>query len=185
MSNRIVLVTGGARSGKSRFSEGLVLQSEGNPFYIATCPVLDDETADRVRRHRLRREAANWTTIEEERNLVGAVRLAAAEDAGAVLIDCLTLWINNLLFEDPGLSEDDMARKAEELVAALREGPPVCVLVINEVGLGIVPESPLSRIGGSLGLGRFRDLSGRCAQIVAAAADEVYFTVAGIAKRIK
>ena len=170
MSNRIVLVTGGARSGKSRFSEGLVLQSEGNPFYIATCPVLDDETADRVRRHRLRREAANWTTIEEERNLVGAVRLAAAEDAGAVLIDCL-------LFEDPGLSEDDMARKAEELVAALREGPPVCVLVINEVGLGIVPESPLSR--------RFRDLSGRCAQIVAAAADEVYFTVAGIAKRIK
>ena len=170
MSNRIVLVTGGARSGKSRFSEGLVLQSEGNPFYIATCPVLDDETADRVRRHRLRREAANWTTIEEERNLVGAVRLAAAEDAGAVLI-------NNLLFEDPGLSEDDMARKAEELVAALREGPPVCVLVINEVGLGIVPESPLSR--------RFRDLSGRCAQIVAAAADEVYFTVAGIAKRIK
>ena len=102
MSNRIVLVTGGARSGKSRFSEGLVLQSEGNPFYIATCPVLDDETADRVRRHRLRREAANWTTIEEERNLVGAVRLAAAEDAGAVLIDCLTLWINNLLFEDPG-----------------------------------------------------------------------------------
>ena len=177
MSNRIVLVTGGARSGKSRFSEGLVLQSEGNPFYIATSPVLDDETADRVRRHRLRREAANWTTIEEERNLVGAVRLAAAEDAGAVLIDCLTLWINNLLFEDPGLSEDDMARKAEELVAALREGPPVCVLVINEVGLGIVPESPLSR--------RFRDLSGRCAQIVAAAADEVYFTVAGIAKRIK
>lgn len=181
MSNRIVLVTGGARSGKSRFSEGLVLQSEGNPFYIATCPVLDDETADRVRRHRLRREAANWTTIEEERNLVGAVRLAAAEDAGAVLIDCLTLWINNLFFraeqEKREFGEAEMAAECDRLIPELRAFPGIVVAVLNEVGMGIVPESPLAR--------RFRDCSGRCGQKIAAAADALYFTVCGIAQRIK
>lgn len=177
MSNRIVLVTGGARSGKSRFSEGLVLQSEGNPFYIATCPVLDDETADRVRRHRLRREAANWTTIEEERNLVGAVRLAAAEDAGAVLIDCLTLWINNLLYRNPEFSEQGMRETLAELLPRMRCFPGPAVLVLNEVGLGLVPETPLGR--------RFRDLSGRCGQLVAAEADELYFVVCGIPQRIK
>lgn len=177
MKNRLILVTGGARSGKSLFAEQLVAETASRKFYLATCPVFDGELAERIARHKARREADDWRTIEEQLDLGSALRQAAASGGDGILIDCLTLWINNLLFEDPGLSEDDMARKAEELVAALREGPPVCVLVINEVGLGIVPESPLSR--------RFRDLSGRCAQIVAAAADEVYFTVAGIAKRIK
>lgn len=177
MSNKIILITGGARSGKSRLAEELTLQTEGPRFYIATAPVLDDEMADRVRRHRKRRESQAWTTVEEERNLAGAVRLAAAEEAGALLVDCLTLWINNLLYENAALTEEEMARKTAGLIAALRSGPPLCVLVINEVGLGIVPDSPLAR--------RFRDLSGRCAQLIAAEADEVYFTVAGIAQRIK
>jgi len=177
MSNKIILIIGGARSGKSRLGEELVTQAEGTHFYIATAPVLDDEMAERVRRHRARREAKSWTTIEEERNLAGAVRLASSEDAGAVLIDCLTLWINNLLYENPDLTEDAMSDKTRELIDALRLGPPLCAAVINEVGLGLVPESPLSR--------RFRDLSGRCAQLIAAEADEVYFMIAGIAKRIK
>ncbi len=176
MSNKLILITGGARSGKSRLAEELVLAAEGTPFYLATAPVFDAEMADRVRRHRERRETQNWVTIEEQRDLAGAVRRAAA-GAGAVLIDCLTLWINNLLYETPELTEDAIAERTRELVDALRAGPPLCVLVINEVGLGLVPESPLAR--------RFRDLSGRCAQIVAADADEVYFTVAGIAQRIK
>lgn len=177
MSNKIVLVIGGARSGKSRFSEELVLRAEGTPFYIATAPVLDSEMAERVRLHRERRAAANWVTIEEERNLVNAVRLATAEEAGAVLIDCLTLWINNLLYENPELSEAEMAGKSRALAEELRNGPPLSVLVINEVGLGLVPESALAR--------RFRDLSGRCAQVIASEADEVYFMVAGISQRIK
>ncbi len=177
MSNKLILITGGARSGKSRLAEELVLAAEGSHFYLATAPVLDGEMADRVRRHRERRAAANWITLEEERNLAGAVRIAAVEGAGAVLVDCLTLWINNLLYETPELTEEAMAGKTRDLVGALRAGPPLGVLVINEVGLGIVPESPLAR--------RFRDLSGRCAQVVAADADEVYFTVAGIARRIK
>lgn len=177
MSNKIILVIGGARSGKSRFSEELVLRADGTPFYIATAPVLDSEMAERVRLHRERRAAANWITIEEELNLVNAVRLAAAEDAGAVLIDCLTLWINNLLYENPELSETEMAEKSRALVDELRLGPPFSVLIINEVGLGLVPELPLAR--------RFRDLSGRCAQVIASEADEVYFMVAGIAQRIK
>ena len=177
MSNKLILVTGGARSGKSRLGEALVKSADGTHFYIATAPVLDDEMAERVRRHQERRKNEKWTTIEEERNLAGAVRLTASEDAGAVLIDCLTLWINNLLYENPELNEDAMEEKTRELLAALRSGPPLGVAVINEVGLGLVPESPLSR--------RFRDLSGRCSQIIAAEADEVYFMIAGIAQRIK
>ena len=177
MSHKIVLVIGGARSGKSRFSEELVLRAEGTPFYVATAPVLDSEMAERVRLHRERRAAANWVTIEEERNLVNAIRLATAEEAGAVLVDCLTLWINNLLYENPELSEMEMAGRSRSLVEELRHGPPLSVLVINEVGLGLVPESALAR--------RFRDLSGRCAQVIAAEADEVYFMVAGISQRIK
>ncbi len=177
MSNKIILVTGGVRSGKSRFAEELVLAADGPHFYIASAPVLDEEMARRVRRHRERRDTQSWTTIEEEIDLPGAIRLAAAGEAGAVLIDCLTLWINNLLYENSDLREEQMAHKTRELITALRVGPPVCVLVINEVGLGIIPDSPLSR--------RFVDLSGRCSQIIAAEADEVYFSVAGIAQRIK
>lgn len=177
MSSKIILITGGVRSGKSRFAEELVLAAEAPHFYLATAPVIDGEMADRVRRHRERRETQEWVTIEEERDLCGAVRQAAREKAGAILIDCLTLWINNLLYENPTLSENEMAQKSRELSVALRSGPPLCVLVINEVGLGVIPDSPLSR--------RFCDLSGRCAQIIAAEADEVYFTVAGIAQRIK
>ena len=181
MSRKIVLVIGGARSGKSHFSEELVLRAEGTPFYIATAPVLDSEMAERVRLHQERRAAANWVTIEEERNLVNAIRLAAAEEAGAVLIDCLTLWINNLFFraeqEKREFGEAEMAAECDRLIPELRAFPGIVVAVLNEVGMGIVPESPLAR--------RFRDCSGRCGQKIAAAADALYFTVCGIAQRIK
>ena len=177
MKHEVILVIGGARSGKSEWAEQLACAAGERRYYIATCPVLDAEMADRVARHRRSRAGANWTTIEEQTELESALERAAAAGAEAILVDCLTLWINNLLFHDPGLDEAAMARRAENLAACLRRLPGTTVLVINEVGLGLVPESPLAR--------RFRDLSGRCARILAAAADRVYFTVAGIPQKIK
>ena len=181
MKPKIVLVTGGARSGKSRFAEQLLSEHGGRKFYLATMPLLDAESVERVRRHRERRAGRNWTTIEEECELVRALRQAAAEGAGAVLVDCLTLWLNNLFYraekENRPFGESEAAEEARKLVETLREQPFDSVLVINEVGLGLVPETPLGR--------RFRDASGRCAQIVAEAADELYFCVAGIPRRFK
>ncbi|MBN2642385.1 MAG: bifunctional adenosylcobinamide kinase/adenosylcobinamide-phosphate guanylyltransferase [Victivallales bacterium] len=175
--NKIILISGGARSGKSLAAEKMVCSSGSKPFYIATCPVIDGEMSERVQRHQQRREADNWQTIEEQLDLVKALEQARDKHADAVLIDCLTLWINNLLYHNPKLSEDALAEKAANLVKSMKTMPFLTVLVISEVGLGLVPESALAR--------RFRDLSGRCAQIIAAAADEVYFSVAGIQQRIK
>ncbi len=178
MKNELILVTGGARSGKSRTAEELARAGGERRFYIATAPVLDEEMRDRVTRHQAMRAADHWLTIEEETALEGALERAAAAGAESILVDCLTLWINNLMYHQQLSDEAAMARRAEALVARVRQLP--CrrvVMVINEVGMGVVPESALSR--------RFRDCSGRCAQIVAAHADAVYLTVAGIALPIK
>ncbi|MDR0931692.1 MAG: bifunctional adenosylcobinamide kinase/adenosylcobinamide-phosphate guanylyltransferase [Victivallales bacterium] len=177
MNSKIVLITGGARSGKSSLAEKLSLECVDKVCYIATAPMLDSEMAERVRLHRERRDAFDWITIEEECDLLSAIDQAKSGKANGVLIDCLTLWINNLLYKNPDFTEAQMAKKTREIVESLRANSLFAVLVINEVGLGIVPETPLAR--------RFRDLSGRCAQIVAEAADEVYFCVVGIARRIK
>ena len=180
MKNEIILVTGGARSGKSRFAESL-LKPVGAKYYLATCPVPDAEMAERVKRHQAARAAQRWITIEEPLDLFSAVRRARDAGAEGLLIDCLTLWINNLLYEaeqqKQDLTEEKMERSTRAVLTELAAFPGRAVLVISEVGLGIVPESPLAR--------RFRDLSGRCAQCVAAQASQVYFCVAGIAQRIK
>lgn len=177
MKNKIILVTGGARSGKSSFSERLVCENSRKRAYVATCPVLDDEMRSRVERHRKDRAARQWDTIEEQIDLAGALRLAEESGADGILVDCLTLWINNLLYHDPDFAEDAMKEKCSDLIAALENYPGLVVLVLNEVGLGIVPDTPLSR--------NFRDCSGRCGQMLAAAADEVWFCVCGIPRKIK
>ena len=177
MKNSIVLVTGGARSGKSAFAEGLVRSCGGRRFYIATAPVCDAEMAERVRLHRDRRAADGWTTIEEQVDLPRALKAAAEQGAEAVLVDCLTLWINNLLYHDETLDEGRFAERCREMLECLRALPLRGVLVLSEVGLGMVPGNALAR--------RFRDLSGRCAQLVAAEADEVFLVVAGIPVKIK
>lgn len=177
MDSKLILVTGGARSGKSSFAERLILENCRHPAYVATCPVLDAETAERIRLHRARRETGNWITVEEETDLAAAFDRAEAARADGVLVDCLTLWINNLLYRNPEFSEQGMCETMAELLPRLRRFPGPVVLVLNEVGLGLVPETPLGR--------RFRDLSGRCGQLVAAEADELYFVVCGIPQRIK
>ena len=175
--NRLILVTGGARSGKSEFAERLVCSASERRCYIATAPVLDEEMADRVRRHQERRAQQGWMNLEEQLELPRALRQAVEMGAQAILIDCLTLWINNLLFHHPDFGETQMQTETEQLLTTATALPATVVMVISEVGLGLVPENRLGRI--------FRDCSGRCAQMVAKAADEVHLVVAGIPWRLK
>jgi len=159
---RVTLVLGGARSGKSRHAEG-VLAGCRDPVYLATAEILDAEMAERVARHRAAR-AGSWETVEEP--LALPERLA--ELAGrAVLVECLTLWLSNLMH-----AGRDVERAAAALVEILPRRAAPTVLVANEVGLGIVPENALARA--------FRDHAGRLNQRVAEAADRVVLVAAGL-----
>ena len=170
MSTDITLVLGGARSGKSRHAEGLVTATPGPRVYIATAQIWDEEMADRVARHRQDR-GPGWTTVEEPLDLPGALRRHAAAGTG-VLVDCLTLWLSNLM-----MAEADIPAKSAELLGALAEVEGRVVLVSNEVGLGIVPDNALAR--------RFRDHAGRLHQDVAALATRVVFVAAGLPMVLK
>jgi adenosylcobinamide kinase / adenosylcobinamide-phosphate guanylyltransferase len=162
---RATLVLGGARSGKSRFAERLVEAQPGPWVYLATAEAGDAEMAERIRRHRARR-GAGWTTIETPLDLAGALA-SAGRDGAALLVDCLTLWLSNLIAADR-----DVEREMQILLQVLpRVGGPV-VFVSNEVGLGIVPDNALARA--------FRDHAGRLHQSVATAANRVYFVAAGL-----
>lgn len=167
---RVTLVLGGARSGKSRYAEQLVERQPGACIYLATAEAGDAEMAERIRRHQARR-GARWRTIEAPLELTATLgRLAAP--AAAILVDCLTLWLANLL----GAGRDVEAEVGGLLAALSNLRGPV-VFVSNEVGLGIVPEGELSR--------RFRDHAGRLHQGIAAAAQSVAFMVAGIPLMVK
>ena len=160
----VTLVLGAQRSGKSAYAEGLI-EAEGPGLYLATAEILDEEMAERVRLHRQRRGAA-WTTVEEPLDLTGA--LARHAVAGRpVLVDCLTLWLSNLM----GAGRDVEAGTAA-LVAALAGLPAPVVLVSNEVGAGIVPDNELARA--------FVDAQGRLNQTLAAAAVRVVLVAAGL-----
>ncbi len=166
----VTLVLGGARSGKSRYAEGLVDRHPGRRTYLATAEILDDEMAARVRTHRDRRDS-DWKTVEEPLELAAALK-AETEQGAAVLVDCLTLWLGNLLG-----SERDAEAEIAGLVEAVHQfGGPV-VFVSNEVGLGIVPDNALAR--------RFRDLAGTLHQRLAEKADKVVFVVAGLPMNLK
>jgi adenosylcobinamide kinase/adenosylcobinamide-phosphate guanylyltransferase len=165
------LVLGGARSGKSAFAQKAAenVAFGGRPTLIATGQGFDDEMAERIARHRADR-GESWITIEAPLDLSGAITALPA-DAVAV-VDCLTLWLSNLM-----LAERDVEAAATELVAAAAACPARLWLVSNEVGLGLVPETPLGR--------RFRDEAGRLHQRLAQAVDEVYFVAAGLPLRLK
>ena len=175
--NRIILVTGGARSGKRVFAEKCTSEYAGKRAYIATAHIFDEEMERRVKLHRERRAGEGWTTIEEEYDLSAALKRAQEQQAEAVLVDCLTIWINNLMFRNPDFTEEGMRRETEKLIGSLKSFPGLAVLVISEVGQGIVPDNAPARL--------FRDCSGRCGQLVAAAADEVWYCVCGIPWKIK
>ena len=165
----LTLVLGGARSGKSHFAEGLVTARPAPWRYLATAQALDDEMGERIAHHRARR-AAGWETVEAPLDLVSA--LAAVPEGRPVLVDCLTLWLSNLI-----LGERDLEAAAVALEPALAQRSAPAVLVSNEVGLGIVPENALAR--------RFRDAAGILHQRLAERAERVVFTVAGIPMVVK
>ena len=175
----IILITGGSRSGKSAYAQRLAETLPGPRAYVATCLVVDPEMATRVEKHRESRRISEWTTIEEPADLAGAIRWAAAYRV--VLVDCLTLWVNNLLYEAErrgGLfTEEEAADRFREVIAACRAFPGTVIFVTNEVGMGIVPMDEATR--------RFRDCAGRMNQMIAAAAAEVTFVVSGIPLRLK
>ena len=180
MSGKIVLVTGGARSGKSRFAEDYVTALGVKVAYIATAQVLDGEMARRVTLHQSRRPV-EWQTYEAPFGAAQILREAVSV-AGAVLFDCLTVYTTNLMLspEAPATPEG-RCRFVQEQIAALLQSaktqPSTVVFVTNEVGMGIVPDNALAR--------EFRDLAGLVNQQVAAAADEVYLTISGLAVEIK
>jgi adenosylcobinamide kinase/adenosylcobinamide-phosphate guanylyltransferase len=165
----IVLITGGARSGKSRRAEARVRAFPGRPVYIATAEALDKEMAERIAQHRARR-GTEWIEREVPVDLVPA--LIATDGGGARLVDCLTLWLSNLLH-----SKRDWSLAVAELADALsRQRSPV-VMVTNEVGLGIVPDNALARV--------YRDAAGIMNQTIAGVANEVEFVVAGLPMKLK
>jgi adenosylcobinamide kinase / adenosylcobinamide-phosphate guanylyltransferase len=169
---RLILVGGGARSGKSRL--GLVrAQSLGDRrLFIATAERSDDEMRDRIARHRAERGAV-FDTLEEPRALPEALAADRAHDV--ILVDCLTIWISNLLVD--GATADAVEERIGALMAALAARRSHVVIVSNEVGMGLVPDTPLGRV--------FRDLTGRAHQRVAAVADELYFAAMGVVLRLR
>lgn len=167
---QVTLVLGGARSGKSIYAESLVAAYAGTPVYVATAEADDDEMAERIARHQARR-GAKWHTVEQPLELVPALKEHCRHDS-AVLVDCLTLWLSNLL-----AASRDVDRETDALTTTLGSLDGPAVLVSNEVGLGIVPDNPLARA--------FRDQAGRLNQSVAAAADHVVFIAAGLPMTLK
>lgn len=176
---RTILITGGSRSGKSGYAQRLAEAVSGRRVYIATCPVTDDEIRARIDRHRSDRAGGGWETVEEQLDLAGAVR--AAGDADVVLVDCLTLWINNLMWDSEKrgerIGEGEVERLAGGVLEACREARASVIFVTNEVGMGIVPGDETTRL--------FRDLAGRCNQAFGSGADSVSLVVCGSALLIK
>ena len=191
---RLILILGGARSGKSTFAERLATSSGRTVAFIATATADDDEMRARIARHRASR-SREWHTIEEPLDLAGAVR-QAYKLADVLLLDCVTLWLGNMLSQESGQSESDDKGKGElritsnlfdewplkqieELLAVVQSAGPnkTLIVVTNEVGLGVVPAYPLGRV--------YRDTLGYVNQRLAQAADRVYLMVAGMAVDIK
>lgn len=170
MTGSALFVLGGARSGKSRYAQARAEAMGRAPVFVATAEAFDDEMRDRIARHRADRDA-RWRTVEAPRALPAAVEALNASDS-VVLVDCLTLWVSNLL-----LADADIAHAGRQLCDAIARFDGSLILVANEVGLGIVPDNALAR--------RFRDAAGQLNQLVAATAGEVVLLTAGLPLTLK
>lgn len=177
MTKELVLILGGARSGKSALAQRLATASGGRVLFIATAEAGDDEMRRRIAHHRASRPA-DWTTLEVPRDLARAV--AASNDYDVAIVDCLGVWVSNLLADaDPSSADAEAAilEAASQLLAAYEAAAASLILVSQEVGMGLVPPYPLGRA--------FRDVLGRVNQRLAARADRVYLTVSGLALEMK
>ncbi|KGF70378.1 adenosylcobinamide kinase [Hoeflea sp. BAL378] len=167
---QVTLVLGGARSGKSAFAESLVETAAPNRLYVATGQAWDEEMRDRIAAHQSRR-GQGWETIEAPLDLARTLADQAKPDR-PILVDCLTLWVTNLM-----LGEHDISQAFDGLAATIPGLKGPVVFVSNEVGLGIVPDNAMARA--------FRDHAGRLHQSIASLADEVHFVTAGLPLKMK
>ena len=176
MAKELVLVLGGARSGKSAFAERLAKQG-GRVLYVATAEALDEDMERRIAAHRQQRPE-EWDTLEEPLKLASTLPPALA-GYDTCLLDCLTLWVSNMLLSMEGNpeAESNILAAADKLLEASEKSQAAWIMVSNEVGLGVVPPSRLGSV--------YRDALGRVNQAVAARADKVYFMVAGLALEMK
>lgn len=181
---KLILYLGGARSGKSRLAEERARAAAGFVVYVATAPIYDEEMAYRVELHQKSRPG-HWLTLEEPDDLAGVLH-RVPDNTSVVLLDCLTLWLTNRLLakyrEDMPVEACDALEKEARAELALfcrraKEKPFLTLVVANEVGCGIVPESAMGRV--------FRDMAGRANQLVAGEAQEVYYVVAGYPLTVK
>ena len=180
MNRQLILITGGARSGKSGFAERLAMQGK-RVLFVATAEALDDDMARRIAAHRSSRPA-EWDTLEEPRSLPEAIRRKTAGTTSAydtIIVDCLTIWVSNLLLHHEGNADAEarILEAAEKLLDVRRSSDARWIVVTNEVGLGVVPSSSLGRT--------YRDTLGRVNSLVASRADKVYLMAAGLALDLK
>lgn len=175
--SQIIYVTGGARSGKSVYAEKRAALFGAPLGYLATAQPLDGEMSERIKRHQERR-GAEWSVIEEPLDPAAALKRCDG-NYQAILVDCVTLWLTNLLFRygDAGNSEKLFRTEVERLIVTLEQMVTPVILVSNEVGLGIVPDNSLARL--------FRDIAGSANQLLAAASNEAYVVVSGIPLQLK
>lgn len=181
MAGKLVLVLGGARSGKSSFAERFVLNYGYKCAYIATAEILDDEMAERVKQHQLRRKNNRWVNFEAPYNAEQMVT-QAGEAADCILFDCLTLYLSNLMYgkNAPNSFEDKcvyVKNEVDKLITAARSTNKTVVFVSNDVGSGIVPDNQMAR--------EYRDVAGWLNQQVGCEADSVFYVIAGQAVDIK
>lgn len=176
---KVYLIVGGRRSGKSDFALKFGESFTGPHAFLATCPFIDGEMEQRIRKHQQERKTSIWSTIEEEIQLAGIIMQKS--QFNLFLIDCVTLWINNQIFQanERGHTflEEDLIREVNSLLNVCAEIRADVIFVSNETGLGVVPDNPETRF--------FLDLLGRCNQIIAARSEEVFMVSCGIPIKIK
>jgi len=174
MKAKLILITGGARSGKSRFAQKLADGIKGRKVFLATAQAWDEEMESRIEMHRKERPSG-WDTIEEAQYLTSAIKNCEGRYE-VVLIDCLTMWISNLLAHN-SFNQSDILKEVKTLLTNCKAIPSTVIIISNEVGWGIVPANRLSRL--------FRDIVGKAHQEIASIADEVYLVAAGIPLKLK